>query len=325
MIQSVRHYPVQALDVFASASFLVFGGGASASWQQSQQEDAYELTYQVQAYKDYGTYMLDPNALTLSSAAQALLNSSQSAFLNQYGDRITIGEQRNSYVNCRMHVSQISYATASSLGFSLSASGEWLTGGFSASLNLSSFLTTLSQHCSIEVDISTNVNDPANTLSMVVANPTDANTVINAFSTLMGELDSASPVAYGFVTAPMSVAAPQLLLQPFVNPVTQKMQDEFSLYCQLTTEYDRLKTIVDERNGTYHFLPVDRVNTLQAKRDLVYNELQLLIPRIKLYLLNQIRGISRQICSTCRQSSGHSRKYRCKQVTKPIMIMQIIK
>lgn len=112
------------LDLRVDASFLVFKGSTTFSFNQNVTQDASSLTVVVSGITEFSRRGLDPASIALTPAAQAMLVRPKQ-FVESFGSHYGLIERRGAAVHAILTVSQVSESARVAINTSMAASGGW--------------------------------------------------------------------------------------------------------------------------------------------------------------------------------------------------------
>ncbi len=259
-----------ALDSYGEVEYMMVAGGSqTASWDESRQRDQYACSVDIGYFIDRGEWWLRSSTLRLKRDAAHLLATDRAAFRARYGDRFVIGDKRCSFLNAKYgatHISE-SFARDVHLEFDVYGTIEEISGEVSASGF--EWLTELSDHTGVRVDVTTNGNIDGQIAAIIseMVNPNDdarAAAIVAQLGGVAENLDSARSVQCGLVTVPMSWVIPALLSDTklYTGPVDKWMM----LYQNLLRQQERLAEIIPAFDTTYGYLSNHRKTDLQAAK-----------------------------------------------------------
>jgi hypothetical protein len=195
-------YTHETLDTWAQVKYGGFTGRTSARWSEVEEEDTWELSYEVHAVRNFGTYMLDWQHATLKAGAIDAFRTGQDQFTSQYGDMFTPGLKKHNFVICRFRAKSVDRSFMESKGFHLNVKGKWVKSSFNTGISWEQDIKEIASRSQVWVSIRTSVPG-AGIISNIIASPSDVDEAKVQFAALTAKIDDESTaVPYAYIMAP---------------------------------------------------------------------------------------------------------------------------
>lgn len=194
------------LDLKVDASYLVFKGNSSFTYDQSALFNADSATIVISATSEYSR--LTMVSVHLSKEAKALLDAGKMAdFERTYGSRYVVMERRGASVAVIVTITGLSIAEKSKLAAGLEGSGRWGPLGAGGQLHFQSELERASKGGRLNVQVVATGGEGFGGLADLVkalsANPEALKNIFDALGVYLKQFNAKNSVPIGFHTASM--------------------------------------------------------------------------------------------------------------------------